>query len=155
MDKREGTATSQAGLKLEKRVMCFHQVFAPKGYPHITADGRRTLAPLGYGTHIMEGQGNCCECKPDPENNRHCSGYSPTTVTLYAFGVKPQHGGSSQRQAFLEDFYNGRMHSSPREKLEICCQQLGMPVPDINSAEEVKARQILLEAEIVRRYCPQ
>lgn len=56
-----------------KTVKCFHQVFRP---------------PPEIGSRKIEGFGDCITCQPDPEKNKECRGYQPTTIEPITFFVK-------------------------------------------------------------------
>ncbi len=154
MDKREGTATSKEKPQLETKVRCFSQVFQPEGYPFITADGRRVLAPAGYTIKRYDGYGNCCTCEYDPEKNRHCKGYRPMGFTLHTFEVRDPNDARSPRQVFLDGFYNSTAKGDLREMLAMCCEKLGIGMPPTENNEELRAQHIVLEARLVRQYGP-
>ena len=52
-----------------KTVKCFFQVYRPKENPRI------------------KGIGDCTKCQPNPEENKKCLGYQPTTTEPITFFV--------------------------------------------------------------------
>jgi len=56
-----------------KTVKCFYQVFRP---------------PPEIGSRKIEGFGDCTTCQPNPEENKKCRGYQPTTIELKTFFVE-------------------------------------------------------------------